>query len=69
MASGMGSARSAWKDGAMDKRNETLETDELTSGLDQDPELWDWARTAGVSREELLAAVRHAVRQTASGVN
>lgn len=31
--------------------------DEQTPGLDLDPELWDWARTAGVSREELLAAV------------
>ena len=53
----------------MEKRNESLETDELTSGLDADPDLWDWARTAGVSREELLAAVRHAVRQSASRVN
>lgn len=32
---------------------------------DTDPELWDWARTAGVSREELLAAVE----QSRSAVN
>lgn len=32
---------------------------------DLDPELWDWARTAGVSREELLAAVE----QSRTGVN
>lgn len=49
----------------MEERNDTTELDELTSGLDQDPELWDWARTAGVSREELLAAVR----ETRPGVN
>ena len=31
--------------------------DERNAALDLEPELWDWARTAGVSREELLAAV------------
>ena len=35
-----------------------IEPDEqATTGADPDPDLWDWARTAGVSREELLAAV------------
>ncbi len=27
------------------------------TGLAEDPEIWDWARTAGVSREELLRAL------------
>lgn len=27
-----------------------------------DPELWDWARTAGVSREELAAALERSRR-------
>ena len=31
--------------------------EEQSAALDLDPELWDWARTAGLSREELLAAV------------
>lgn len=34
-----------------------IELDEQTDCADQDPELWDWARTAGLSREELRAAV------------
>lgn len=34
-----------------------IEPEEQPTGADQDPDLWDWARTAGVSREELLAAV------------
>jgi DNA-binding phage protein len=25
--------------------------------MEQDPEMWDWARTAGVSREDLLRAL------------
>lgn len=28
----------------------------------QEPELWDWARTAGVSREELAAALERSRR-------
>ena len=32
----------------------------------EDPDLWDWARTAGVSREELRVAV---VEQTRGPVN
>ena len=34
-----------------------IEPDEQPTNADQDPELWDWARTAGLSRDELLAAV------------
>lgn len=36
---------------------ETKPADELAVPIEQEPELWDWARAAGVSREELLAAV------------
>jgi hypothetical protein len=41
----------------MDDLNDRHDLDEQPAPLDQDPELWDWARTAGVSREELRAAV------------
>ena len=34
--------------------------------MPEDPELWDWARTAGVSREELRVAV---VEQSRGPVN
>jgi hypothetical protein len=48
----------------MDELND-FELDEQAQTDDQDPEqLWDWARTAGISREELRAAVeqsRHRV--------
>jgi hypothetical protein len=49
----------------MEELKETAGLDEQTTGPDQDPELWDWARTAGLSREELLVAVR----QTRPAVN
>ena len=42
-----------------------IELDEQTDPVDQDPEAWDWARTAGISREELRAAVE----QSRRGVN
>ncbi len=42
-----------------------MELDEQPGPVDQDPDLWDWARTAGVSREELRAAVE----QSRAGVN
>lgn len=42
-----------------------MERDEQPGLADQDPDLWDWARTAGVSREELRAAVE----QSRLGVN
>ena len=32
-------------------------TTEPSAGPDRETELWDWARTAGVSREELLRAM------------
>ena len=41
----------------MEDPKESRELDEQPTGADPDPDLWDWARTAGVSREELLAAV------------
>lgn len=40
----------------MEKPKDTIEPDEQAS-REQEPELWDWARTAGVSREELRAAL------------
>jgi hypothetical protein len=40
-----------------DESKQADELENLPAGLDQEPDLWDWARTAGVSREELLAAV------------
>lgn len=42
-----------------------IELDRQTEPVDQDPDLWDWARTAGISREELRAAVE----QSRHGVN
>ena len=42
-----------------------MELDEQPDAVDQEPELWDWARTAGISREELRAAVE----QSRAGVN
>lgn len=42
-----------------------MELDEQPAPADQDPDLWDWARTAGISREELRAAVE----QSRRGVN
>lgn len=33
------------------------ELDEGLIGLEQEPEMWDWARAAGVSREDLLRAL------------
>ena len=40
-------------------RNEANESDEQPPVrlAEQDPELWDWARAAGVSREDLLRAL------------
>lgn len=34
------------------------EAGEQPAGLEQETDLWDWARTAGVSREELLRALK-----------
>jgi hypothetical protein len=42
-----------------DELKQANEQDEQPTGLDQDPELWDWARAAGVSREDLLRAIEH----------
>jgi hypothetical protein len=64
MARGTRSAPSAWKDAAMEELKD-IELDEQPDAVDQDPELWDWARTAGISREELRAAVE----QSRRGVN
>lgn len=41
----------------MDDLNDTHDPGGEPTLPDQEPELWDWARTAGVSREELRAAV------------
>lgn len=40
-----------------DELNETAERDEQTGCAEQEPEIWDWARAAGVSREDLLKAL------------
>lgn len=40
-----------------DDLKQAAEADEQHAGLELDPEIWDWARTAGVSREELLRAL------------
>jgi hypothetical protein len=40
-----------------DDLKQAAEADEQPGGLELDPEIWDWARTAGVSREELLRAL------------
>jgi hypothetical protein len=40
-----------------DDLKEAAPTEQKDSTLDLDPELWDWARAAGVSREELLRAL------------
>lgn len=64
MAGGTRRAPSAWKDAAMEQIKD-MELDEQPDPVDQDPDLWDWARTAGISREELRAAVE----QSRVGVN
>ena len=40
-----------------DELKEAEERDEKARTPEQDPEIWDWARAAGVSREELLKAL------------
>ena len=40
-----------------DVLNEAAERDEQTGCAEQEPEIWDWARAAGVSREDLLKAL------------
>jgi hypothetical protein len=61
MAGGTRSAPWAWKDAAMEELKD-IELDEQTDPVDADPEAWDWARTAGISREELRAAVEQSRR-------
>ena len=42
---------------AEDRKQADDEEDQARSRPEQDPELWDWARTAGVSREDLVKAL------------
>ena len=41
----------------MDDVNELPEPEQQPNGAEQEPEAWDWARAAGVSREDLLRAL------------
>lgn len=40
-----------------DNLKQAAQADEQPAALEQEPDIWDWARTAGVSREELLRAL------------
>lgn len=42
-----------------DESNESPDPEEQPIGAEeqQEPEIWDWARAAGVSREDLLRAL------------
>lgn len=40
-----------------DELNESAERDDQTGCAEQEPDIWDWARAAGVSREDLLKAL------------
>lgn len=42
---------------ADDTKQASETTTEAAAGQAQDTELWDWVRTAGVSREDLLRAL------------
>jgi hypothetical protein len=41
----------------MAEHEEAWDHDEVAAEVEADPELWDWARAAGVSREDLLRAL------------
>jgi hypothetical protein len=40
-----------------DDPKEAGEFHEQPAGAEQEPDVWDWARAAGVSREDLLKAL------------
>lgn len=46
-----------------DDQKEATELKEQPGAVEQEPELWDWARAAGVSREDLLRALEVARRR------
>ena len=47
-------------------RNEALRPAEAQLSPEESCEMWDWARTAGVSREELLRAIEQESPSSAS---
>lgn len=42
----------------MAEDKEAQDRDERAAEAEQEPELWDWARAAGVSREDLAKALK-----------
>jgi hypothetical protein len=50
-----------------DERKQSGKTDEEGGDLDVEYEAWDWARTSGVSRDQLRRALQEEIQRRLGG--